>query len=151
MATSDAATPEEYLAGLGEERRAVLAEVRRTILDNLPEGYEEGMDFGMIGYHVPLERYPETYNGRPLGYVALAAQKNHNALYLMGVYGPEQDEFREEWRATGKRLDMGKACVRFKRLDDVPLDVVGRWVARWPVEEFIARHERLRARGGAGA
>ncbi|WP_017539903.1 DUF1801 domain-containing protein [Nocardiopsis halophila] len=144
MATSDAATPEEYLAELPEERRAVLAEVRRTVLDNLPEGYEEGMDFGMIGYHVPLERYPKTYNGRPLGYAGLAAQKNHNALYLMGVYGPEQEEFREEWLATGKRLDMGKACVRFKGLDGVPLDVVARWVARWPVDDFIARHEALR-------
>ncbi|WP_017626953.1 DUF1801 domain-containing protein [Nocardiopsis chromatogenes] len=151
MVQSGAATPEEYLAELGEERRAVLAEVRRVVLENLPEGYAEAVDYGMIGYHVPLERYPKTHNGRPLGYAALAAQKNHNALYLMGVYGPEQDEFRAEWLAAGKRLDMGKACVRFKRLDDVPLDVVGRWVARWPVDAFIARHERLRARGGAGA
>ncbi|WP_017556740.1 DUF1801 domain-containing protein [Nocardiopsis baichengensis] len=114
--------------------------MRRTVLDNLPEGYEEGMDFGMIGYHVPLERYPKTYNGRPLGYAGLAAQKNRNALYLMGVYGLEQEEFREKRPATGKRLDMGKACVRFTGLDGVPLDVV----ARWPVDDFIARHEELR-------
>lgn len=144
MATSKATTPDEYLERLPADRAETLREVRSFILDHLPEGYEEGMQFGMIGYCVPLERYPKTYNGKPLAYLALAARKNYNSLYLMGVYGPDEEEFREEWRATGKRLDMGKSCVRFERLDDLALDVLGRWIERWPVGAFLARYERLR-------
>ncbi|RKS07288.1 uncharacterized protein DUF1801 [Nocardiopsis sp. Huas11] len=147
MVSSAATTPDEYLSELPEDRAEVLRAVRRVILDCLPPGFEEGMEFGMISYHVPLERFPDTYNGRPLAYVALAAQKRHFSLYLMGVYDEElQREFADQWEATGRKLDMGKACVRFRKLDDLALDVVGDWVARWSVDDLIAAHRAGRER-----
>ena len=144
---SEAPTVEAYLAELPDDRRAALAAVRRAILANLPAGFEEGMQYGMIGYYVPLERYPETYNGEALALAALASQKWHMALYLMGVYGDAAEDswFRKRWESTGKWLDMGKSCVRFRRLDDVPLDVVGEAIARTSADEFIAAYERSRA------
>jgi hypothetical protein len=144
---SDAATVEEYLAALPDDRRNAIAAVREVILENLPAGFEEGMQYGMIGYYVPLERYPETYNGEPRGVAALASQKRYMALYLMLVYGGESAAswFRERWEATGRKLDMGKSCVRFRRLEDVPLDVVGEAIARTSLDDFIAAYERSRA------
>jgi len=144
---SDAQSVEAYLAELPEDRREVVEAVRAVILDNLPVGFEEGMQYGMIGYYVPLERYPVTYNGQPLGVAGLASQKRHLSLYLMGIYGDDGEStwFRERWAETGKRLDLGKSCVRFKRLDDLPLDLVGEAVARTTVEGFIAQYERNRA------
>ncbi|TQM80085.1 uncharacterized protein DUF1801 [Saccharothrix saharensis] len=139
MARSNAETVEEYLAELPEDRRATVAAVRRVVLDHLPEGYVEGMRWGMITYSVPLEVSGKTYNGQPLGYVSLASQKNYVSLYLMGVHGEREQEFRAEFEATGRKLDMGKSCVRFKRLDDLPLDVIGREVARQGVVEFVAQ------------
>jgi Domain of unknown function (DU1801) len=101
----------------------------------------------MIGYYVPLERYPDTYNGQPLGVASLANQKNHMAMYLTGIYSDDAEAswFKDRWRSTGKKLDMGKSCVRFKRLDDVPLDVVAEAIARTSVDDFIASYERSRA------
>ncbi|MEV2275700.1 DUF1801 domain-containing protein [Nocardiopsis sp. NPDC049922] len=143
MVSSQATTVDEYLSELPEDRAEVVRAIRRVILDRLPPGYEEGMLYGMIGYYVPLERFPDTYNGQPLSYVGLAAQKRHYSLYLMSVYCEErQDEFAEQWRATGRKLDMGKSCVRFRKLDDVPVDVVGDWVARYPVDDFVAAYHR---------
>lgn len=148
MASSKAATVDEYLAELPEERRAVVSAVRDVVLRNLPEGYEETMSFGMIGYGIPLARYPETYNKQPLGYAALAAQKNYYALYLMTPYmdGPQEQALREEFAAAGKKLDMGKSCIRFRKLDDLPLDVIGRVIAATPPGEYIAQYERARAK-----
>jgi hypothetical protein len=134
--------PEEYLQGLPDDRREAIEAVRAVILEHLPEGYEEQMQYGMLSYSVPLERFPDTYNGQPLSLAALASQKRHMSLYLMGVYGEGGAWFRERWAATGKKLDMGKSCVRFRRLDDVALDVVGEAIARTPVEDLIAAHER---------
>jgi hypothetical protein len=147
MASSKAATVEEYLRELPEERRAVIAAVRDVVLRNLPDGYTETMAFGMIGYGIPLERYPDTYNKQPLSYAALAAQKNYYALYLMTPYvdGQEQ-QLRDAFAAAGKKLDMGKSCVRFKTLDDLPLDVIGRVIAATPPDDFIARYEAARAK-----
>jgi Domain of unknown function (DU1801) len=147
MVISKADTVEGYLAELTPERREAIEAVRGVIRANLPEGYDEGMEFGMISYHVPLERFPDTYNGRPLTYVALASQKSYMSLYLMGAYGDaEQDSwFRRAYRASGKKLDMGKSCVRFKRLEDLPLDVIGQAVARTGVDAYIEMY--LRARG----
>lgn len=146
MATSKAQSVEEYLSELPDDRRAALAAVRKTVLKNLPEGYTETMQYGMISYVVPLETCPDTYNGQPLAIVSLASQKNHMSIYLMGVYGNSETErwFRERWTASGKKLDMGKSCLRFKKLDDLALDVVGEVVARVPVEQLIAFHERAR-------
>ncbi len=148
MVQSQAETPEQYLAELTPDRRAAVEAVRATILDNLPEGYEEQMSFGMLAYVVPLETYPDTYNHQPLMYAALASQKRHMAVYLTNVYADEAslDWFVDAYRATGKKLDMGKSCVRFKRLDDLPLDVIGQAVARTPVADFLEYYERSRSR-----
>ena len=145
MARSEAKTVEDYLAELPEDRRATVSAVRDVILANLPDGYVEDMRWGMITYEVPLEVSGKTYNGQPLGYVSLAAQKNYVSLYLMGVYGEREQEFRAEFEATGRKLDMGKSCVRFKRLEDLPLDVIGREVARQGVDEFLAKAREARA------
>jgi uncharacterized protein DUF1801 len=148
MASSRASTVDEYLNELPENRRAVIAKVREVVLRNLPEGYRETMNWGMICYEIPLERYPTTYNGQPLGYAALAAQKNYYALYLMCVYqgSVQGDWLREELKRAGKKLDMGKSCVRFRKLEDLPLDVVAQVIASTPVEESIARYEASRRR-----
>lgn len=147
MARSEAATVEAYLAELTEDRRAVVAAVRDRVRACLPEGYREAMNWGMISYEVPLERYPKTYNQQPLSYAALAAQKKYFALYLNGVYGDPAREarLRSAFEQAGKTLDMGKCCVRFKRLDDLALDAIEREIASLPVEAFLARHEAARA------
>lgn len=139
---------EEYLEGLPEERREAVSAVRDVILERLPDGYAEEMRWGMISYEVPLAVAPDTYNGQPLMYAALASQKRHMAVYLSGVYadpGARRD-FEEACRAAGKRMDMGKSCVRFRRLDDLPLDVIGDAVARYPVEAFVDLCRRARRR-----
>jgi hypothetical protein len=153
MATSKAATVEEYLAELPEDRRAVVSAVRDVVLRNLPAGYREMMGYGMITWGIPLEDYPNTYNGQPLGYAALAAQKNYYALYLMSPYmdPAEKEGLRDEFRKAGKKLDMGKSCLRFKKLEDLPLDVVGRVIASTPPKEYITRYEAVRAQTAARA
>lgn len=151
MASSKAQTVEQYLQELPEDRREVVSAVRDVVLRSLPAGYREAMGFGMITWGIPLEDYPNTYNGQPLGYAALAAQKNYYALYVMTPYqDPAQEQWlREEFRKAGKKLDMGKSCLRFKKLDDLPLDVIGRLIASTPPADFIAQYER--ARGEAAA
>jgi hypothetical protein len=148
---SDAATVEEYLAGLPPDRGKAIREVRDVILANLPTGYEEAMNWGMITYQVPLDTFPDTYNDRPLMYAALASQKNHMAVYLSGVYSSEADRqaFEAEYRATGKRFDMGKSCVRFRTLDDLPLEVIGRAVAAHDVDTFVHLVEAARSTKGS--
>ena len=148
MATSKAKTVDAYLEELPPDRRATIEAVRDVIRENLPEGYEEGMEYGMIGYYVPLETYPKTYNKQPLGLASLAAQKNYYALYLNNVYqdGEAADWFKDAYRASGKKLDMGKSCVRFKKLEDLPLDVVAEAIRRTPVDEFIEQYEAARGK-----
>ena len=148
MPRSEAETVDQYLEELPPDRRAAISAVRRAILDHLPAGYQETMQFGMIGYVVPLNTYPETYNRQALQYVALASQKNYMSLYLMNVYGDQKAErwFTEGYRASGKKLDMGKSCVRFKSLEDLPMDLIGEAVARTTVDEFVERYEASRAR-----
>ncbi|WCO67011.1 DUF1801 domain-containing protein [Iamia majanohamensis] len=148
MAGSDATTPEEYLAALPDDRRALVGSIRATILENLPAGIEEQVTHGMLGYVVPLEVFPDTYNGQPLSLLAVASQKNHVAVYLMGVYGDdaERDRFVDAWRATGRKLDMGRSCVRVKSLDDVAFGVLGDAVARVEADDLIAGHEAAHGR-----
>ena len=147
MVTSDAATVDAYLDELTEERREVVARVRDVVLAHLPAGYEETMRWGMIAYELPLARYPDTYNGQPLLYVGLAAQKRHYALYLTSVYQDAEQErrLREAYAARDLRLDLGKSCLRFRRLEELPLDVIAELVASTPPEAFIAQYGASRA------
>jgi uncharacterized protein YdhG (YjbR/CyaY superfamily) len=147
VAQSRASTVEQYLAELPPERRAVVSAVREVVRANLPAGYAEEMSFGMIGYVVPLAQYPDTYNGQPLAYAALAAQKGHYALYLnCASHDPaEATWLADAFRAAGKKLDMGKSCLRFRSLADLPLEAVGAFIARTPPERLIAQHEMARA------
>ena len=149
-APGEAQTVGAYLESLPEDRRKALRKVRAELRKRLPKGYVETMQYGMISYVVPLKTLPKTYNGQPLALASLGNQKHYMALYLNNVYGDAELEawFREAYRATGKRLDMGKSCVRFRSLDDLPLGVVGEAVARTPVEAFVQRY--LTAREGRG-
>ena len=141
---SNASTIAQYLSELPADRREAVEAVRQTILENLPAGYEEVMNWGMITYQVPLETYPDTYNGKPLMYAALTSQKNHMAVYLTGIYtdDEERQKFEDAYRATGKRYDVGKSCVRFRNLGDLPLALIGESIVSVDVEEFIALVEK---------
>jgi hypothetical protein len=145
MATSKATSVSAYLAGLPAERRTVVAAVRKLIKANLPAGYKESIGSGAVYYSVPLSVLPDTYNGQPLCYVALAAQKNYYSLYLMSVYGdtPKAKAFKEAFASAGKKLDMGKACVRFKTLDDLPLDVIAKTIAGTPMAAYVAMYRAI--------
>jgi uncharacterized protein YdhG (YjbR/CyaY superfamily) len=171
-----APTVAQYLAALPADRRAALSAVRKAINENLPDGYEEGIQFGMIGWYVPLSMYPEGYGENkkvPLSFVCLASQKSGMVLHFLCFYGHPtlRDWFISEWsdweerhrrksrevavsgvgrranqyKKSGKKLDMGKGCVRFKKLDDLALEMVGRTIARVPVKEHIANYRAARA------
>jgi uncharacterized protein YdhG (YjbR/CyaY superfamily) len=146
MVMSKAKTVTEYLAELPADRRKTIAAVRAVVRKNLPKGYKESIGYGMICYTVPLSTYPETYNGQPLCYAALAAQKHKCSLYLMNVYGDgaTAKAFRDGFRRAGKKLDMGKSCVRFKTADDLALDAIGNAIAAVPVKAFIEKYEKGR-------
>jgi hypothetical protein len=148
MVRSAADTVDAYLAKLPDDRREVATALRRLVLGHLPNGYVETMNWGMPSYEVPLERYPETYNGQPLGYAAFAAQKNNYALYLSCIYMDPQREraLRDAFMAIGRKPDMGKACLRFRKLEELPLTALGELIAATPVDAFIALHERSRAK-----
>lgn len=144
---SDADSVQEYLQQLPDERRQAVETVRQLVLDNLPAGYEEALNWGMITWQVPLEIYPDTYNGKPLMYAALASQKNHMSLYLTGIYMDEEakEQFEQSYKATGKRYDVGKSCVRFRKLDDLPLDVIADAIGEYEVDEFVDRTKEFRS------
>jgi len=146
---SKAVTVEQYLLELPDDRRRDLEAVRQVILNNLDPDYEEGMQYGMIGYYVPHRVWPAGYHcdpKQPLPFAGLASQKNHMALYLMCVYGDSLHAkwFKDAWAKTGKKLDMGKACVRFKKLDDLALDVIGEAIKRVPARKYIEHCEAAR-------
>lgn len=135
---------DSYIKSLPADRRDTITALRKVILEHLPEGYKEGMQYGMIGYYIPFTRYPKTYNGQPLGYIAIASQKDYISLYLMGIYGQGEAEFKRAYKKTGKKLDMGKSCVRFNQLDDLPLELIAKTITKYTPEEFIAVYERGR-------
>lgn len=139
-------TVDEYLAQLPPHRLETVSALRQLILQHLPDGYQETVLFGIISYVIPLETYPVTYNRQPLSYIALASQKNYVSLYLMGIYADDSSRqwFLDQYAASGKKLDLGKACLRFKTLDDLPLDLVAQAVARTPVPGFIRLYEASR-------
>jgi uncharacterized protein DUF1801 len=153
MSNTRPASVSDYLSSLPRDKRAVMQTVRDTVVRNLPKGYREAMASGFITYEVPFEQLPNTYNGHPLWYAALASQKNYFTLHLMSVYGsPDRTgRLQEEFAKRGKKLDMGKACVRFKSLDDLPLDVIGDVIAATPLEDFVAAYHASRAKTKSGA
>ena len=155
---SKAKTVAQYLAELPPERRAALAAVRKAILANLDEDYEEGMQYGMIGYYVPHRVYPAGYHcdpKQPLFFAGLASQKNHMSLYLMSVYGDPREAqwLRAQFAKAGKRLEMGKSCLGFKRVEDLPLAAIGEAIRRVPAKAYIENVQRMLAgtRGAAKA
>ena len=151
----DASSVKDYLAQLPEDRRAALAAVREVILENLDKDYEEGIQYGMIGYYVPHRVFPAGYHcdpKQPLPFASIASQKNHMAVYLMCIYGNAEQEawFRKAWAKTGKKLDLGKSCVRFKKLDDLALDVIGQVIKRVPAKRYVDHYlEALASMGKA--
>jgi uncharacterized protein YdhG (YjbR/CyaY superfamily) len=152
MVKSAATTVDTYLEALPPERRAALSKVRDVIVRNLPKGYEEGVGWGMISYTLPLARHADTYNGQPLCYAALASQKDHLSVYLTGAYADPAvvKSIKDGFKKAGKKLDMGKSCIRFRAADDLPLDVIGKAVAAIPPDAFIKQYENARARANAG-
>jgi hypothetical protein len=144
---NDPTTVKEYLDSLPEDRRKALRKVRAAVNKGLPKGYKEGIQYGMIGWFVPHRVYPDGYHcdpKQPVPFAGLASQKNYMSLYLMCIYGDEKHRawFEEEWAKTGKKLSMGKSCVRFRKVEDVPLELITEAVARVPVETFIAGYEK---------
>lgn len=151
---SKATTVAAYLAELPADRRAIVTAVRKVILDNLDDTYQEGMLYGMIGYYVPHAVFPDGYHcdpKQPLTFMALAAQKNYFAIYMMCMYDgtEDQERFRREWAARGKKLDMGKCCIRFKKIEDLCLDLIGAAIRRAPAVKYIAHYQKLRAEHNA--
>jgi len=144
-----------YLASLDPEKRAVIKKVRAFVREHIDEGYSEYMNWGVINWGIPLKQFPETYNGQPLCYVALGAKKNYNSLYLMTAYDGSNgtEMLAKAFEKAGKRFDMGKCCLRFKKLDDLELTSVARLIATSTPEDYIAYYLRTRGmtmRGSKG-
>jgi len=134
MVQSKATSVDQYLVELPPEWREVIAPVSKTILENLPQGYTESMNWGMTSCEVPVEDYPDTYSGQPLGYLALPAQKRYYSLYMRGAYQDQGQEkkLKEAYKEPVKKMDMGKSCVQFRKIDDLPLDIIGKPIASTP-------------------
>lgn len=152
---SKATTVAAYLKELPEDRRAAISAVRDVILKNLDPTFEEGMNYGMIGYYVPHSAYPAGYHcdpSKPLPFAGLASQKQHMSVYLMSAYGDkgEYAKLVEGFKKAGKKLDMGACCVRFKKLEDLPLDVIGAAVKRVSAKTYIERYESVLESMGRG-
>ncbi|MDQ2970706.1 MAG: DUF1801 domain-containing protein [Acidobacteriota bacterium] len=150
---SKPATVAEYIADLPEDRRRIISKVRGLLKRRVPKGYQESMLWGAITYSIPLERFPDTYNGQPLCYAALASHKSHLSLYVMCVYGDRAQtrKLQEGFRKAGKKLDMGKACIRFRALDDLPLEIIGDLVAAVPPEKYLESYKKSREPGARKA
>jgi len=151
---SKATTVSEYLASLPPDRRSAIEAVRKVILANLDKDYEEGMQYGMIGYYVPHRVYPKGYHCDPkqgLPFAGLASQKNYMSVYMMGLYcgsvegvGNEAlvEWFCDSWEKAGKKLNRGKGCLRFKKVDDLALDILGEAIRRIPAKKYIPMYEK---------
>ena len=148
MVSTSTTTPTDYLASLPPDRREIISVVRDLILQYLPEGYQETVNWGMLSYEVPLKTYPDTYNKKPLNYIGLAAQKNYNSLYLMSVYQNPADyqELIKAFDGMGVKPNMGKSCIRFKKLDQIPLEIIARLIAKTSVQDFVETAKSLQKR-----
>ena len=140
-------TVDDYIDSLPEDRRIAIRAVREAVNAKLPAGYEEGIVYDMISWFVPFTRLAETYNGQPLCVASLGSQKSYMTLHLMSVYGDPKVRtwFEKAYKASGKKLDMGKGCLRFRSLDDLPLPVLGELIAKVPVDTYVAQYEKSRA------
>ena len=144
---SKATTPDEYLASLTEDRKKAMTELRKIILANLPKGFKEGMSYGMLGYCVPHELYPDGYHcdpKLPLPFMSVASQKNFIAVYHMGVYADPAllKWFTEEYAKHSKvKLDMGKSCIRFKKPEQIPFKLIGELASKITVKQWIDMYE----------
>ena len=143
---NNAMTVAEYLARLPDEKRAVIRAARKLVRTNIPKGYAEFMNWGAINWGIPLSEFSNTYNGHPLCYIALAAQKNYCALYLMGCYGDaKQTAFlKDEFKKAGKKFDMGKSCLRFKSLDDLELKSLAKVIAMVSPKQFLDHYKKVK-------
>lgn len=143
-----ASTPEGYIEQLPDDRKEAIGKLRNVILKNLPDGFVEAMSYGMIGYVIPHSRYPRGYHAKPdepLPFINLASQKNHVALYHMAIYADRDlmDWFLNEYaRRCTSKLDMGKICIRFKKMSDIPYDLIGELAGRVTAEMWIEIYER---------
>jgi hypothetical protein len=144
-----------YLASLTPEKRAVIDEARAFVKRHLPKGYAEFMNWGVINWGIPLDEFPDTHNGQPLTYVGLGAQKSYNSLYLMGTFDNATGEYTspfsqkllvDAFKKAGKRLDMGKCCLHFKKLDDLELTSVATVIAMSTPKEYLAYYKRMKGR-----
>lgn len=146
---SKAKTPEEYINELPEDRKKVISKLRKTILDNLPDGFEETMGYGMIGYVVPHSIYPDGYHcdpTTPLPFISLASQKNHIGFYHMGIYSdPELLKwFTDEYpKYVSNKLDMGKSCIRFKNMNKIPYELLGELASKMTPEDWVKKYESV--------
>ena len=142
-------SPEDYIDQVPNERQEILKKLRKTILDNLPKGFEEGMQYGMIGYFVPHSIYPDGYHCDPkipLPFMNIASQKSFIAVYHMGIYTKTElmDWFVSEFpKHSSKKLDMGKSCIRFKNMNDIPYDLIGELASKLTPEEWINLYEKV--------
>ena len=145
--TSEAKNPDEYISSLPEERKIYMEKLRNVILKNLPKGFEEGMNYGMMGYYVPNAIYPKGYHCKPsdpLPFMGFASQKNTINFYHMGIYANKElyDWFVAEYpKYSTRKLDMGKSCIRFKKFDEIPFDLIGELATKISVEDWIATYE----------
>ena len=148
MVSSSAATVDEYLRTLSPEREKIISTLRTLILGNIPAGFQEVMNWGMISYEIPWELSGPTYNGKPLLWVALSSQKQYCSLYLTGLYSSpaELEAFQETWLSHGLRLNMGKSCIRFKRVEDLPLDLIAEVLRRKTPEQALEMITEARGR-----
>lgn len=146
--TSTATTPEQYLLELPEDRQFIINTLRNTIIENLPAGFQEVMQYGMLSYVVPHSIYPAGYHcdtKLPLPFLSLASQKNHIAIYHMGIYADEKllEWFKEAWaNASSKKLDMGKSCIKFKKAEDIPIELIASLVQKLTPQAWIELYEK---------
>lgn len=146
---SKAKSPKEYIASLPDDRKAAMTELRNVILKNLPKGFEEQMSYGMLGYVVPHSLYPNGYHcdpKLPLPFMNIASQKNFIAVYHMGVYGDKKllDWFTAEYKKhCSTKLDMGKSCIRFKKVDQIPFKLIGELAKKMTVKDWIEKYESV--------
>ena len=147
--TSYVKTPEEYINQLPEDRKEAISKLRKVILNNLPKGYEEQMSYGMLGYVVPHSKYPDGYHcdpKLPLPFMNIASQKNSINLYHMGMYAKKDllDWFVGEFpKHSNRKLDMGKSCIRFKKIDEIPYNLIGELASKMTVDDWIATYEKV--------